>query len=787
MIDWEQRHRIPSNRDRSRATLEPARAQSATSRSYTSIVIGNVFTVFNIILIAFAAVTFVFGDPEDALFLGIVVVNSGIGMVQEIRAKRALDRLAALIAPTATVIREGRRLRLAVVDIVVGDMVHVGPGDQIVADGKLQTGEAVLLDESILSGESSPLTRHAGEEVQAGAFVVEGTANFVVTAIGTDSYAGRVTATARTFRHAASPLERALNRLLFILVTVMVPLGTMLIYALWRRRTIIGEAVTVAAAAIVPLIPEGLVLLTRLTYAVATMRMARHGVLAQQLNAIESLASTEVICLDKTGTLTDPSLRLVDTVPAPGVDHGVLRVALGRYAASSPTQNSTLAAIKEALPSPPSPYGGHVPFSSRRRWSALTFGETTFLLGAPELFALGELSDDVKNAVATGRRVLALAKEAGPIVDADTGARAPRNATVLGLVILAERLRPNARASVDYLLSKGVAIKVLSGDAPETAASIAADAGIPSSSPLHGDDLPSDPAVLREVAGRTTVVGRISPEGKRYFVEALMATGRHVTMVGDGVNDVPALKAARLAIAQGSGTQMARAVADLVLVENDFAVVPPLVDEGRKILRNLQRVAKLFVTKSAFAAFVLITIGLTPESYPFLPRHLTLAAGLTIGIPSFFLALAPSGGAWLRRGLLHSVAVFAIPAGTAAGLAVVSGYLFAHNVLGLGVVEARTVSVTALILVGLYFVYVLEDLRGLRGAAVGGLCLAMLGVYAVALAWPMSRHFFELAEPSVAILFVAMGSVSFVVGGLVLSDERFIPVGFRGSTDVTRA
>jgi magnesium-transporting ATPase (P-type) len=350
----------------------------------------------------------------------------------------------------------------------------------------------------------------------------------------------------------------------------------------------------------------------------------------------------------------------------------------------------------------------------------------------------------------------------------------------LGIVILSERLRPNARAAVEYLLSEGVAVKVLSGDAPEAVASIAADAGIEClSPPLRGAELPTDRDALRKVAQETTVVGRISPDDKRRFVAALMDGGLHVTMIGDGVNDVPALKAARLAIAQGSGTQMARSVADLVLVQDDFAAVPPLVNEGRKILRNLQRVAKLFVTKSAFAAFVLLTIGLTPESYPFLSRHLTLAAGLTIGIPSFFLALAPSSGPWLQTGFLRSVAVFAIPAGTAAGLAVVSGYLFAHNVLGLATLEARTVAVTALIFSGLYLVLVLEDSRGVRGAAVGGLCLALLGIYALALALPVSRHFFELAGASVATIVVAAGAAGFAIAGLAFTDDRFVPARFR--------
>jgi P-type E1-E2 ATPase len=745
----------------------------SASRSYASIVLANVLTVFNAILIGFGVLTFAFGDPKDALFLGIVVFNSGIGIVQEVRAKRTLDRLAALIAPVATVVRDDRALQVPVAELVVGDLVRVAAGDQVVADGRLETGEGLLLDESILSGESLPVARQPGEEVRSGAFVVEGTGTFVVTAVGSDSYAGRITATARMFRHPASPLERALNRLLLALVAVMVPLGAILAYALWSRRVGLGEAVTTAAAGIVPLVPEGLVLLTRLTHAVATLRMARRGVLAQQLNAIESLASTQVVCLDKTGTLTEATLRVVETVPAPGADAGVFRDALARYAASSPSRNATLAAIADALPSAASPHSGHVPFSSRLRWSALGLGGTTYLLGAPELFPLGALAVPVASAVRQGRRVLAFATT-GAAVDPATGP--PADATLLGVVVLAERLRASTRETVRYFLSEGVTLKVLSGDAPETVASIAVDAGIPETERvLHGSELPGDPEALGRVARETTVVGRISPDDKRRFVAALGDAGLHVTMIGDGVNDVPALKAARLAVAQGTGTQMAKSVADLVLVRGDFSSVPALVAEGRKILRNLQRVTKLFVTKSAFAAFVLLTVGLTPESYPFLSRHLTLAAGLTIGIPGFFLALAPSAGPWVQAGFLRGVTTFAVPAGTAGGLAVVSGFLFTRNVLAWPLVESRTAAVTALVLVGLYLLLVLEDSRGLRGAVVGGLCLALLGVYVLALALPATRAFFALADPAPGPWLVAVGASGVAIAGLALTDDRFVP------------
>ena len=339
------------------------------------------------------------------------------------------------------------------------------------------------------------------------------------------------------------------------------------------------------------------------------------------------------------------------------------------------------------------------------------------------------------------------------ITDDDTpGAGRPGAVTPLGIVVLAERLRPQTRETVAFLCAEGVELKVISGDAPETVAAIAADAGVPMGGPpLDGDALPADPAEARRVALEATVVGHISPEGKRRFVEALRDAGRCVAMVGDGVNDVPALKAARLAIAQGGGTQMAKSIADIVLVNGDFGAVPPMVAEGRQLLRNLQRVTKLFVTKSAFAAVLILTIGIAPTTYPLLPRHLTLAASLTVGIPAFFLALAPSDGTWRSAGFLRDVTRFALPAGTAAALGLVSSYLFAFEVLNLPRVEARTVAVTVMVIVGLYFILVLEASGRARAAAVGGLCALLFALHWLVLAFAGTRDFFELASPSAAI------------------------------------
>jgi cation-transporting P-type ATPase E len=757
-----------------RGPLEPPQ----TSRSLASIVRANVFTVFNLILVAAGILTFVFGHFEDALFIGILVANAGIGIIQEWRAKTALDRLAALVAPHATVVRDGESREVGVEEVIEGDLVRLSPGEQLVADGTLERSDGLQLDESILTGESQAVQRRPGDEVRSGSFAVEGSGYYTVTAVGKNSYAERLAAIARDFRHPRSPLERSLNTLLFILVGVMVPLGAMLGYALWAEKTPLDDAVPTAVAAVVTLVPEGLILLTSLTYAVAALRMARRGALAQQLNAIESLASAEVVCLDKTGTLTEAALEVSELLPAAGAGEEELRHALGRFAASQPGRNSTLAAIAASVPGPGESPTAVVPFSSRRRWSAARIGQRTYVLGAPEHFPLGELAERARTEQEQGRRVVAFGTSRSTLSEVDVEARPdqepPRDLSPLGIVVLSERLRPDARETVDYFLSQSVELKVISGDAPATVAAVAADVGIPSAGPpVDGRELPDDPATLRRVASEASVIGRISPEGKRRVIESLAKSGRYVVMVGDGVNDVPALKSARLAIAQGTGSQMAKSVADIVLVKGDFAAVPPMVGEGRKVLRNLQRVTKLFVTKSVFAAFLILTIGITEQDYPVLPRHLTLVAALTIGIPAFFLALAPSSGPWKSPRFLRDVASFAIPAGTAAGLGVAASYLFAHEVLDQSLTQARTVSVTVLTIVGLYFILVLEASGRKRARWVMALCLVLFGLYCLILAFSGTRSFFELAVPNAAIVLCSIGGAAIAIAGLALMDDRF--------------
>ncbi|MGN6188438.1 MAG: HAD-IC family P-type ATPase [Conexibacter sp.] len=744
------------------AERPPPRAVAA-SRSYRSIVVANVFTVFNAILAVAGAVTLALGDWRDALFLGILVANTAIGIGQEVRAKRALDRLAALVAPTATVVRDGASRRVHVDELVPGDLVRVEAGDQVVADGLVSAAEGLELDESILSGESAAVPRAAGERLRSGSFVAEGAGAYVVEAVGAASYAERVAGEARAFRHPRSPLERALNRLLLILVAVMAPLGVLLVSVLVVRDEPTRRAVSTAVAGVLALVPEGLLLLSGLTMAVAALRMARRGVLAQQLNAVESLASVDVLCCDKTGTLTERALRRVGVAVADGGDAAELERAFARYAACWEPGDETLDALAGRDGRVALATEARVPFSSRRRWGAVRLDGTTYVLGAPEALPLDPaLAARATREMAAGRRTIALCASSEPIADDGGGAELPARLRPLGLALLAEQLRPNARETLAFLRAEGVEVKVLSGDAPATVAAIVRDLALAPAREIvavDGRTLPQDDEELAALAAQATVVGRISPEGKHRVVQALAAQGRYVAMIGDGVNDVPALKASRLALAQGSGTQMARAVADLVLVEGDFAVVPQLVAEGRRILRNVQRVAKLFVSKSVFAAVVVLTLGVSTLPYPYLPRHLSLASSFAIGIPAFLLALAPSAGRWRPTGFLREVARFAVPGGLALAASMIAAYLLALDAFGLSTIDARTVATSVLVFVGLYLVWLLERASSLHPRLVGALCV-LLGVgYVAMLLLPPARRFFALSAPDPAIVALTAAAV----------------------------
>ncbi len=723
-----------------------------SGRTLGQIIKTNVLTRFNAILGSLFVVIVIVGPLQDGLFGAVLIINTAVGVVQELRARRVLDRLEVLNAPTAHVIRDGLVQELPLEQVVLDDVVELRQGDQIVADGVVVNARGLEVDESLLSGESQGIDKHEGDTVLSGSVVLAGTATVRATAVGDDSFAQRIQSDARRFSLATSDLQTGINRLLRMITWVMVPASILLIISqVARSGQNVDQAVRGTIAGVGAMVPEGLVLLTTVAFALGALRLARRRVLVQELAAIEGLARVDTLCIDKTGTLTDPLIGLFDVID---VNDERPREVLGAMAANDPSPNATMRAASVL----PSPTGWSVvdaiPFSSERGWSAFDFqSHGTWVLGAPEIVT-PQLSEEQANTIAlhlsVGRRVLSLAYTDAPL----NGDVLPHGLTIGGLAVFEEQLRPEALETVAYLLAQGMKIKVLSGDNPATVGSVATRVGIPGAEkPVDARSLPEDLGELARVIEASTVFGRVQPSQKRDIVMALQSRGLVVAMTGDGINDIPALKAADLGIAMGSGSAATRAVGQVVLMDSSFASVPQLLDEGRRVIANVQRVAALFVTKTVYAIVFALVVGVTAFPYPFFPRHLTVVSVLTIGVPGFFLALAP-GAPRAERHFVERVLQFAIPTGVVMATATLLAYVLARGPLGASDPQARTTATFMLLSLGIVVViFVARPLTPMRYLLVAAIALAGVLVWAI----PLSRRVFALQTPPGEVLLMALG------------------------------
>jgi len=738
-----------------------------SSRSVSSIVAGNVFTLFNAIIGVFFVLILSLGLIADAVFGVIAIVNSYIGIRQELNAKKTLDELAVLVAPRAKAIRDGAVLNLLAEEIVPGDTVAVEPGDQLVADGEVLASRGMTLDESLLTGEVDGIRKDAGDLALSGSFCISGSGRYRVDLVREESYAGKLAGEARAFRHPPSPLQGEVNRVIVACTWAMAPLAALLFLTFQLRSTDLVEAAQTATAGLVTLIPEGLVLLMSVTFAVAAVRLARKDTLVQQMSATESLAAVDTICVDKTGTLTDGQLRLLGIEIAEGLDADEATASLGRFAASAGDRNRTLETVAEAFPATPVQVGGEVPFSSQWKWSGLQLGGVSYVLGAPDILAASGalqlppgLARKLEEETAAGRRVVAFGQSSEALPDDPAHAPPPRLAPV-ALIVLEETLRVDAAETIALMREGDVDLKLISGDARATVTAVAYAVGVPADAGVvEGSELPTDPDQLAAAAQRNTIFCRIAPEQKKALVEALRASGRYTAMIGDGVNDVPALKQARLAVAMGSGAQVTKGIADVVLLKDEFARLPEAVAEGRRIARNIHRLGRLYLTKSVYAAALILLVAVPGFAFPFLPRHLTLAAFLTIGIPSFVLALAPSDGPLYRGRLLRALAAFAVPAGLATALGSILSFFLVDTVFGGSLEAGRTAATTTLIVLGLAFVLLLERGPGREHIAIQSYMLAMVAglgaLFALILAAAPVRDFFEMSLLTASQWFLAL-------------------------------
>ena len=782
-----------------------------TSRSAAQILRANVFTIFNGILGVALVLVLALGHWADALFGFVLLLNTATGTLAEIRAKRALDRLAVLETPRAVVLRGGTETEVAVGEVVIDDVVRLRAGQQVPADGEVLISDGLEIDESILTGESRPVRPVSGAQVMSGTTVTAGTGLFRTTAVGGDAYAHRLAREARRYSLVVSELQAGTNRVLHWISWVIVPVALVLVWSQLRLSGSIAEtwssgawrhAVVAGIAGVVSMVPQGLVLLTSVNFATASLSLARRNVLVQELPAVEVLARVDTLCLDKTGTITTGRIRLGE-VQGPDGDQAPSEVlsALALLSAVGEA-NATADAIREGLSDlrglgeqglkdarEPGNAGSSadvesVPFSSRRKWSAVRDRSgTTWVLGAPEIVLAGHsesVLDRARQIAAQGVRVVALARSGSPWGSApgEDDPRLPDHLEAAGIVILTEEIRPDAAETLAYFRQQGVDAKVISGDSPETVAAVARQAGV--TAPGGGELVALDARTLPAGAGGghetdedlerladavegASVLGRVTPEQKRALVRALKSRGHVVAMTGDGVNDALALKDADLGIAMGNGAPATKAVARLVLLKGEFSALPGVVAQGRRVMANTERIASLFLAKTIYASLIAVVVSAMAVAYPFLPRQFTVVSSLTIGIPAFVLALAPSNQRY-RQGFLGRVLSLCVPAGLMAGTVTLSTYLWL-TLTHAPRAQVTTATTLVLITCGLWLLTLTaRPLTSWRlGLVVLMGAIAVLGVVA-----PPVRAFFLLAWPTPGVWWVIALMACLAIVGIEL-------------------
>ena len=720
---------------------------NAPTRSVGQIVRGNVFAPINFIVAILAALVIAAGSPKDALFAGVIVANSVIGVVQELRAKKVLDQLRVVNAPRAHVVRDSNVVELQTHELVLDDIVELRTGAQVVADGVVLTHENLEIDESLLTGEADPVVKEDGDDAMSGSAVVAGTGRMVVTKVGAENYAVKLAEEARRFTLVNSPLRNDVNRIVKWVGYLIIPVGLLLASSQFLRRDEgWQQSIISTVAGLVGMVPEGLVLLTSVAFAVGVVRLARRRCLVQELPAIEVLARVDVLCVDKTGTITEGSLALAEMQPIGDADHAVVDLALAALAQLDPDPNATSRALQNAYKDATTwTATGRVPFSSARKWSAMTFADNgSWVLGAPENVMTsgyeGGLKASVEEHAHQGQRVLILAKAEGSFSD---GADAALPAvTAMALVMLEDIVRADAPATLKYFADEGVVVKVISGDNNVTVGAVARRAGLVGwENSLDATSMPPvDSEEFTEAVMTSTVFGRVTPHQKRSMVLALQSRGHTVAMTGDGVNDVLALKDANCGVAMASGSEATRGVAQLVLMDSNFSAMPSVVAEGRRVINNIERVASLFLAKTAYSVVLSVITGVVAIAYPLRPIHLSILSWFTIGVPAFFLALEPNDER-VSEGFLRRVLGRAVPAGIVIAVVTMSVFAIAQLDTSIDADHARTVAVLVAGAVALMNLYrVARPLNRLRAALV----ITMVALFALMFITPWTRDAFEL-------------------------------------------
>jgi cation-transporting ATPase E len=725
---------------------------SQASQSWGQILRRNGLTRLNFLLVVLGGATLATGSAPDATFLVVAVINTVVGSVQEVRAKRSLDALAVINAPQARVVRDGQLREVAAESVVVDDLLDLRPGDQLTADAVVVADHGEL-DESLATGESDPVPKAAGDALVSGSWVVAGALRARVVKVGADSYANRLAAQARRFSLASSELMSGINLVLRALSWLMVVIAPVLFLRQLQSQSW-RLAVRATVAGLVGMVPEGLVLLTTLAFLTAAVRLSRQRVLVQELPAVETLARVDALCVDKTGTLTEGGIAYAGVRPGASVTGSDVEAALASLAGSR-AANATMIAIRDGITSSAAwaPVA-EVPFTSARKWSGATFaGHGTWVLGAPEVVHAADpdaCQAQAAHLAEQGARVLVVARGSSGF---DGGEVLPGDLTIVAVVELRERPRPQVSDTLAYFAEQQVTVRVISGDSPATVRNLAERVGLAGATrAVDARFLPSDATDFSDAVESNRVFGRVTPQQKQDMVKALQARGHDVAMTGDGVNDVLALKDADLGIAMGSGTAISRGVAQVVMLNDDFDVLPAVVSEGRRVLANIERVASLFLVKNVYSLLLSVAIAITGWPYPFLPRHLTLISAVGIGIPGFFLALAPNQQRF-QPGFLGRALTFSVLAGTVTAAAVMTTYASARQE-GIAPDAARTAAILTTMVVTLWvLVIVARPLTPLRAVLVA----AMGATFAAAYFIPGISTFFSLQHrPGVEVALQAL-------------------------------
>ncbi|MGA6222250.1 cation-translocating P-type ATPase [Streptomyces umbrinus] len=730
-----------------------------SSRSTADIVRANVFTRFNAIIGVLWLIMMFVAPFQDSLFGYVILANTGIGIIQELRAKKTLDSLAVIGEARPTVRRDGVAAEVGTSEIVLGDLIEIGPGDKIVVDGECVEADGLEIDESLLTGEADPVVKQPGDQVMSGSFVVAGGGAFTATKVGREAYAVQLAEEASRFTLVHSELRTGISTILKYVTWMMIPAAIGLaITQLVVKNDDFKASIARAVGGIVPMVPEGLVLLTSVAFAIGVIRLGRKQCLVQELPAIEGLARVDTVCLDKTGTLTEGGMDVTELRPLGGSDESYVRKVLGALGESDPRPNASLQAIIDAYPDDKDwRCVQALPFSSARKYSGASFsegdgGSSTWLLGAPDVLLPSEdpALAETEQLNEQGLRVLLLARTDKDLDDplVQEGARPT------ALVVLEQRLRPDAADTLRYFEEQDVRAKVISGDNAVSVGAVAAKLGL-SGATVDARRLPTEKEAMAKALDEGTVFGRVTPQQKRDMVGALQSHGHTVAMTGDGVNDVLALKDADIGVAMGSGSEATRAVAQIVLLNNSFATLPSVVAEGRRVIGNITRVATLFLVKTVYSVLLAVMVVCSQVEYPFLPRHLTLLSTLTIGVPAFFLALAPNKER-ARPHFVRRVMRYSIPGGVVAAVATFATYLLArHHYTGEGALDAETSAATlTLFLIAMWVLAIIA--RPYTWWRVGLVAAMGLG-FVIVLVVPWLQEFFALKLVGTTMPWAAVG------------------------------